>query len=425
MDWPTHATRKRRRQTGTLGQVKTTLLLACFLCATTAAAFETPGQEPLAADSSGAALHDTAYFATSSAASSPFDDTFRTLVADTLAAWHVPGVAVAVVDGDHTWAKGFGTAVYPDTPVTPDTLFYTASTTKAFVAAALALMVESGNYSVDEGKAETERLRWTTSLSAILPDDFVVGSEYTGHDTTTDRDHAWATARLTVEDALAHRTGFAAHDLSRSRRYGLAPESAGRNATVRDVTRSLRHLPLHTSPRTEWRYSNLLYLVLSHAVETLTGGQWLGDVLHGWLWQPLGMSSTFLSLDDARAAPNVLAQGYYYDADQKEYADVPHMPLEEVSGAGGIISSVNDYARWLRCWIDGPAFASDSNSTATACGGIPFQRPGLDAILAPKMFLGHTAASPEPFDAPLAYASAWTTSSYRGHRFWGHSGGSK
>ncbi len=369
-------------------------------------------------------------------AASPFDDTFRALVADTLVAWHVPGVAVAVLDGDETWMEvsspcsqrgplpfsmtapdkqGFGLAALPDTPVTPHTLFYTASTTKAFVAAALALMVDSGNYSVaprDDRQRAPEPLAWTTPLADMLPDDFVLAGD------------ACATRRLVLDDALSHRTGLPAHDLARARRYGLAPESARRNASVRDVTRSLRHLPLGTAPpRTAWRYCNLMFLVLSHAVETLTGGQWLGDVLRAWLWAPLGMRETFLSLDDARAAPApaFLAQGYYYSAADGSYTGVPHMPLEEVSGAGGVISSVHDYARWLRCWIDGPAFGGDT----AACGGIPLAAAALDAVLAPKIFLAHTAASPAPYDAPMAYASAWMTTSYKGRRFWGHSGGSK
>ncbi|CAK7215784.1 hypothetical protein SBRCBS47491_002601 [Sporothrix bragantina] len=391
-----------------------------------------------AAESSDATRHQTfksSGLAGSDAAASPFDDDFRSLVAKTLKSWRIPGIAVAVVDGDHTWTEGFGTAVIPDTPVTPDTLFYTASNTKAFVAAALSLMVDSGNFSVGD-----KPLDWRTPLSTIMPDDFVVGSEYTVDDDITKADSAWATRRLTIEDALSHRTGFAAHDLSRSRRYGLAPDSQGRNATVRDVTRSLRYLPLHTSPRTEWRYSNLMYLVLSHAIETLLAVDaktrpWLGDVLHDWIWQPLGMTSTFFSLDDARAAPNVLAQGYYYNGDNDKestgnsYVSVPHMPLEEVSGAGATISTVRDYAQWLRCWIDGPAFSSEGGTASTAtstdaCAGIPFTRASLDAVLAPKMFTSHSSASPEPFDAPMAYASGWQTTSYKGHRFWGHSGGS-
>lgn len=336
-------------------------------------------------------------------------------------------------------------AVFPDTAVTADTLFYTASTTKAFVAAALGLLIDSGNYTelspgADAGGRTRPRpLDWTTPLSAVLRDDFVVA------------DDAWATAHLTVDDALAHRTGLAGHDLTRSRRYGLELEEEEEEeeeednraaavrypAGVREVTRSLRHLPLTTGPRTTYRYCNLMFLVLSHAVETLAGGRWLGDVLHDWLWAPLGMRSTFLSLDHARAAPApaFLAQGYYWAdaadaADSAAYVAVPHMPLDEVSGAGGIISTVVDYARWLRCWIDGPASASASASAtaasaSAACGGIPLSAASFDHILAPKIFTTDTAASPAPFDAPVAYASAWTTSSYRGHRFWGHSGGSK
>ncbi|CAK7206562.1 hypothetical protein SEUCBS139899_009358 [Sporothrix eucalyptigena] len=416
MDEHTRLTRKggRRGGFGLITALAVTLALSSRLT------LARDDQQPLMVDDrNNAAIHETFFSSYNSGETheSPFDDTFRALVADTLASWHIPGIAIAVVDGDHTWVEGFGIAACPDTPVTPDTLFYTASTTKAFVAATLSLMIESGNYTTGD-----QPLDWTTPLATILPDDFVVGSEYTRSDDITDRDAAWATQRLTIEDALFHRSGFAAHDLTRSRRYGLDPSSLGRNATVRDVTRSLRHLPLHTSPRTEWRYCNLMYLVLSHAMETLIPGHpWLGDVLHDWLWKPLGMASTFFSLDDARAAPNVLAKGYYHDEAENGFVHVPHMPLEEVSGAGGVISSVRDYAQWLRCWIDGPAF---SDNGTDACAGIPFNRDGLDAVLTPKMFIGPSSASPEPFDAPMTYASAWQTTSYKGHRFWGHSGGS-
>ncbi|EFX04400.1 serine beta-lactamase-like superfamily protein [Grosmannia clavigera kw1407] len=339
---------------------------------------------------------------------SPFDAAFGALAAKTLAAWRVPGIAAAVLDGDATWTAGFGRAQLPDEPVTADTLFYTASTTKAFVAATLGLLIDSGQYTAGE---ETP-LAWSTPLSAILRDDFVVA------------DDDWATAHLTIDDALAHRSGLAGHDLTRSRRYGL---DGVYPAGVREVTRSLRHLPLTTSPRTEYRYCNLMFLVLSHAVETLAGGRWLGHILHDRLWAPLGMRSTFLSLDHARAAPAPasLAQGYYWDEAATVYVPVPHMPLHEVSGAGGIISTVADYARWLRCWIDGPAASRSSPANVSnVCGGIPLTGASFDHILTPKIFTTQTAASAEPFDAPVAYASAWTTSSYRGHRFWGHSGGS-
>ncbi len=53
-----------------------------------------------------------------------------------------PGLAVAVVTGDElAYARGFGYAdMETGRPVTPETLFYIASTTKAFTALAAALL---------------------------------------------------------------------------------------------------------------------------------------------------------------------------------------------------------------------------------------------------------------------------------------------
>lgn len=59
-------------------------------------------------------------------------------------------------------------AQFPDMPVTPETMFYGASTTKAFVAAALSLLVDDDGYS---------QVKWTTPISQLIPDDFVLEDE--------------------------------------------------------------------------------------------------------------------------------------------------------------------------------------------------------------------------------------------------------
>src|SRR5258707_12832847 len=63
-----------------------------------------------------------------------------------LALWNVPGVAVAVVRGDEVvYLKGHGVReVGNKAPLTPDSLFPIASCTKAFVTAALAMLVAEG-----------------------------------------------------------------------------------------------------------------------------------------------------------------------------------------------------------------------------------------------------------------------------------------
>ncbi|KAK1714323.1 beta-lactamase/transpeptidase-like protein, partial [Colletotrichum lupini] len=111
--------------------------------------------------------------------------------------WHAPGLAVAIVDGNNTWAKGYGYAVLNSTPVTPHTLYYTGSTTKSFTAAGISLLIDnaSATSSVYPG------LSWKTPVSHILRDDFVLSDE-------------WATAHITLEDAMSHRTGYPSHDLA-------------------------------------------------------------------------------------------------------------------------------------------------------------------------------------------------------------------
>ncbi len=84
----------------------------------------------------------------------------------------------------------------------------------------------------------------------------------------------------------------------------------GKPATSRDHVRNMRNLPLSRPPRTEFHYDNWMFTTLSHLVETLTG-EWLGDTLRKYLWDPLGMDSTFLSLEDALSSKHHLARGYY------------------------------------------------------------------------------------------------------------------
>lgn len=266
-----------------------------------------------------------------------------------------------------------------------ETLFYGASTTKAFVAAALALMIESGNYTAPSFPAEP--LSWTTPITNILRDDFLLENE-------------WATDHITLEDALSHRTGLPRHDKSLARSYDGVHQ-----AGPRDVVRSLRHLPLKNPPRTVFEYCNMMYAVASHAIETLAGGRFLGALLREWIWAPLGMDGTYFTLDDGLAAPEHFAAGYYWDEERGSFGTAPYMPLEEVTGAGSIISSARDYTKWLRCLIEEAA---------------PLPEAAHKAFKTPRIFTGD---EPGAYDTPLAYAFGWFTSSFKGHRIFSHSGG--
>ncbi|KAK8069331.1 hypothetical protein PG994_005947 [Apiospora phragmitis] len=323
---------------------------------------------------------------------SPLDDAFERFALQTLDEFHVPGLAIAIVDGENTWAAGYGNATLPGTPVTPSTLFYGGSTTKAFTAAAFTQLIDS---------AAHPDVTWRTPLARLIRDDFVLAPAY-----------AWAQEHLTLEDALSHRTGFPRHDKSLSTAYG--PD--GHKATMRDLARSLRFLPMVHEPRVEFRYCNLMFMVASHVLQTLTG-RWLGTTLREGLWRPLGMNATYFSLEDAQAAPEHLAMGYWWDYSSSSSSDsskkkngggfgeVPFAGLDGASGAGAVVSTVLDYAKWIRC------LANEAE---------PLSKAAHAAIKTPRMTPVGTGKG---WDGPGSYALGWMVNPYKGHTIYNHGGG--
>ena len=77
---------------------------------------------------------------------------FDAYVAQAVKDWNVPGMAIAVVhNGKVVFSKGYGVRrVTADDAVDTHTLFANASTTKAFTAMAIAMLVDEGKVKLDE-----------------------------------------------------------------------------------------------------------------------------------------------------------------------------------------------------------------------------------------------------------------------------------
>lgn len=282
--------------------------------------------------------------------------------------------------------QGYGIASYPSEKVTPSTLFYTGSTTKAFLGAAWAQLIESDK---NQKKDSAEKLSYSTPLATLIRDDFVLQDDY-------------ATNHVTIEDALSHRTGMGGYDFS----YG------GPIDTPRKVVRNLRYFPLATEPRTECLYCNVMYVAASHAFETVTG-EWLGKTLKDTIWEPLGMHHTFFSLQDAQKAVDSggakLARGYFWEEDEEggngRCTPEAYMDFPEASGAGCMISSVLDYAEWLK--------------VLTNCS-TPLNEKILTAMVTPRAIV---ELKSEPWDGVMTYALGWYLNTYKGERVIFHLGG--
>jgi CubicO group peptidase (beta-lactamase class C family) len=226
--------------------------------------------------------------------------------------FEVPGIAVAIVkDGNVVLAKGYGVRKLGEpAPVTPHSLFRIASNTKAFTAAALAMLV-------DEGK-----LRWDDAVIQHMRD-FQMYDPY-------------VTRELTVRDLLVHRSGLGlgAGDL-----MFFPPSDLSRE----EIIRRLRFVKPATSFRSRYAYDNLLYLVAGQLIPAVTGESWDSFVKER-IFTPLGMTSTNASTQALKAASDVAIP---HSKASGKLEPLPHEDVDNNAPAGAINSCVADLAKWV------------------------------------------------------------------------------
>lgn len=209
----------------------------------------------------------------------------------------------------------------PDEKCTTETIFDLASVSKCTTAAAAALLVDDDKY---------PDMKWDTPVSKIIPEDFVLPTQS-------------LTEQVTLEDILSHRSGISTHDESYLGVTAAHPDDA------RSLTRNLRNLPFTAPLRTKLQYSNIMFSVATHVVETQAKEDYTA-FLRSRIWEPLGMNNTFQDRPNVR--PDVhQAQGYRWDEEAETYVPVPILPSPEGRGAGCVLTSAGDYAKFLRCLI--------------------------------------------------------------------------
>jgi CubicO group peptidase (beta-lactamase class C family) len=295
-------------------------------------------------------------------------------VVEQLAAWEVPGCAVAAVRGGRVeLAGGWGLRDREaGLPVTHDTLFAIGSATKAFTATTVGALV-------DEGLLDWDRPLRDCVPGVRLHDPFV-------------------SDRLTIVDLLSHRSGLPRHDLTWVGQPGRSRA---------EIVRSLRFLPLSRDLRQEFQYCNLGYLVAGHVVEALSGVPW-EDFVRGRLLGPLGMRRSNLSVDEMLADDDHAAA---YTRRDGVIVPVPQRPLPAAAPAGAINSSAADMARWLLVQLAGGQL---DGATVMSAGTAKRQ-------LTPHML--RPGGEEMPGLTQYAYGLGWSIGRYREHKIAMHAGG--
>lgn len=305
---------------------------------------------------------------------------FGQFVLEGLKQWNAPGTAIAVVKGGETiLAAGYGVreAGKPE-PVDGETLFAIGSTTKAFTAAALGMLVDE------------ELVAWDTRVTEIAPD--VRFSD------------PWITGEMRVVDTMSNRSGL-----------GAASEELwyGSGFPREEILSRMSEVPFDDGFRDRFQYRNVMFLLGGELIPRLTGQSW-EEVMSARFFEPLGMKRTFPTDEGIEEQENV-ARPHLIDHEGNP-VPVPYRDMKNIAPAGSIISCAADLAEWMKLLLaEGRA------------GDVQILQPETLAYLhrshTPMEDIG-PAGQRLPFRSELrSYALGWITESYRGQTLVWHNGG--
>lgn len=199
---------------------------------------------------------------------------------------------------------------------------------------------------------------------------------------------AWR--RVTLRQLLTHTSGVP--DYEEAATYAIYETTP----TPAEVYATVSGRPLDFEPGTKWSYSNTGYFLLSLVVQRVSGEPF-GTYLRRHVFDPNGMHQSFMGGYPA-PDPVPLAQGCR-PGEGEGAARIPVRPITEAStfGAGGVRSTLEDWAHWDDALADG-RLLSDS---------------GMQQLLTPVTL---------PDGEQTGYAFGIEVDRYRGERRYSHTG---
>lgn len=227
----------------------------------------------------------------------------------------IPGLSIAVVDDQGVlWAEGFGyTHTNRRTPVTPDTLFSIQSMSKSFTATGVMFAVQNGLVNLD------------TSVSAYLPD-FHVNSIF----------EEAPLEKITLRNLLSHTAGFT-HEAPVGSNY----QGGG---SFEEHIASIQETWLKFPAGTRYEYSNLGIDLAGYILQVRSGKPFT-EYIRDTVYLPLGMKNSAFATKEIYQVKD-RAIGHLYP---------PFIPPADflILPSGGVYTSANDMARYLRFHING------------------------------------------------------------------------
>lgn len=278
----------------------------------------------------------------------------------------VPGVGVGVVkDGEVIHLEGYGLAeLEGERPATASTLFAIGSSSKAFTAAAIGLLVDEGG--VD----------WDDRVRAHIPEFALADSAVAD--------------RITIRDFLSHRSGLPRHDIVW---YANPDESRA------ELLSRMAHLQPTADLRQRWQYNNFGFMVSGVVVERVSGLSW-EDFVDERIFTPLGMERSNF---DILALPEMGDHAKGYGLRDDELVLLPYRAIPAMGPAGSINSSAEEMVEWIKLQL---ALGEHGGERLLTSGT-------AQEMQNPQMVVGGKPAT--TLEGPMSYGLGWFVQPYRGH----------
>src|SRR5688572_1893175 len=233
----------------------------------------------------------------------------------------LPSVAIVVVKDDKPiFMRAYGLA-NKEAGIKADanTLYYNGSSTKSYTALAAALLHREGKINLDD---PVSKYVPGVTFKSPIPE------------------------KVTVRNLLTHTSGLRNSPLVWRTAFSGEHDD-------KDLLRVMAEGTTYNDQNFgKYAYTNLGYNIYGVLVRQTLDKRWQ-DVLQEKVFGPLKLRQTFASVSKARAAKLTLAQSYLFSPEANA---VVRSPIDKhdnnMQAAGGMYSSLNDLARWLRLNIN-------------------------------------------------------------------------
>ena len=256
---------------------------------------------------------------------------------------HTPGCAVAVAqNGSVVLKAGYGMAdLERSAAITPETVFESGSVAKQFTAATVMLLAQQGKLSLDD------------PLRKYLPELADYGTP------------------LTIRQVMSHISGI--REWRPLATFGGLPEEIYVYSNQDILQLAAKQHNLNFEPGTNYSYSNTGFNLFPLLVERVLGnGKTFQEFTRENIFAPLGMEHSHWRDDFRAIVPNRALAYRPIDGAARFTQDTP---IENIIGAGGLLTTVGDLLLWnenfTHAKVGGSAFVQEQQTPAILKDGRP------------------------------------------------------